>query len=407
MPRRSGHDLNARRAVRIAGATALLAAACQSNNTTISGCAVAQDVAVPGSALTLLPHARLDRLGTDFALLGADADGATARWATFDPTAGTLGAESSAPLPPAGPSPWLALATGKSPGDTLLAAFVVPQGNDAELHMAVVSTATPPAAAPPVGPVYAVSAGALANGATPMVALAASRAGPHAVLAWVDPTAGAVMTLLLSAGGEPIGTPTMVEAAPRFACLGFAPGKSALTLVYHKYADATTKTPHYVIRELRDTGDLDSSLELILDGHAAGCPQLTPTDAGYAIAFQDDAASWLGVYDGTSGSLSTNPFAAAVSFGGAALQPPLSGLAPAGGDFEVLLDRAHGGELWRVTSTGGRRSGQLALPSAAGIIGDISALPDSGVITATYADYSGAASVGTAGQRIFVTLACQ
>jgi hypothetical protein len=227
------------------------------------------------------------------------------------------------------------------------------------------------------------------------------------VLAWVDPTAGAVMQLLLSAGGEPIGTPTMVEAAPRFSCLGFAPGKSALTLVYHKYADATTQTPHYVIRELRDTGDLDGSLELILDGHAASCPQLTPTDAGYAIAFQDGEASWLGVYDDSSGFLTTNPFVAAVSFGGG-LQPPLSGLAPAGGDFQVLLDRAHGGELWRVTSTGGRRSGHIALPSLQGTIGDMSALPDSGVLTATYADYSGSsAGAGVAGQRYFVTLACQ
>ena len=88
--------------------------------------------------------------------------------------------------------------------------------------------------------------------------------------------------------------------------------------------------------------------ELILD-HPAGCPQLTPTDAGYALAFQDDEASWLGVYDDSTSTLSINPFVAAVTFGGAALQPPLAGLAPAGSDFEVLFDRAHGGELWRLT----------------------------------------------------------
>jgi hypothetical protein len=409
MPRRSGHDLNARGAIRLAALTAVLAVAgCQTSDTTISGCSIAQQVAVPASPLTLLPDARLDRLGADFALLGADADGMTARWAIYDPAAGALGAESSAPVQPGAAGPWLALTSGKAPGDTLLSAFVIPQGNDAELHLTVVPTATPPAAAPAVGPVYAVSAGALANGATPMVALGASRSGPHAVLAWVDPTAGAIMQLFLSAGGEPIGTPTMVEAAPRFACLAFAPGKSALTLVYHKYADATTKVPHYVIKELRDTGDLDSTLELILDGHAAGCPQLTPTDAGYALAFQDDVASWLGVYDDSSGYLSTNAFVAAVSFGGASLQPPLAGLAPAGTDFEVLFDRAKGGELWRITSGGGRRSGQLALPSVQGTISSISSQPDSGSLTATYADYTAlGAGVGTAGQRYFVNLACQ
>ena len=402
MPRRSG-GLSAR--VAISTVALALGGACQSNPTTISGCAIAQDVIAPGSALTLLPHARLDPLGSGFALVGADADGATARWAAFDATAGALGAEASAPLPTGAAGPWLALASGKAPGDTLLSAFAVQQGEDAELHMAVIDTAAPPAAAPSAGPVYALSHGALANGGTPMVALAASRSGPHAVLAWVDVTAGAVMELLLSAGGEPIGAPTMVEAAPRFACLGFAPGKSALTLVYHKYADATTKTPHYVIRELRDTGELDSSLELILGNRAATCPQLTPTDAGYAIAFQDDEASWLGVYDASSNGVSINPFAAAVTFGGAAQQPPLAGLAPAGSDFEVLLDRAHGGELWRITSSGGRRSGTIALPSVQGTIGDISSWPNSGVMTATYADYSDAS--GTAGQRHFAHLACQ
>jgi hypothetical protein len=408
MPRRSGHDLNARAALRLlAVAGALGAAACQTTQTTITGCQIAQEVAVPGSPLTLLPSARLDRVGAGFALLGADADGATARWTIFDPTAGTLGAESAAPVQAGAAGPWLALASGKAPGDTLLSAFVVAQGNDAELHLNVVSTAAPPAAAPPVGPVYAVSAGALASGAAPMVALGAARSSPHAVLAWVDPTASAVMKLVLSAGGEPIGTPTMVEAAPRFACLGFASGKGAMTLVYHKYADATTQTPHYVIHELTDIGDDDSSLELILDSRAAGCPQLAPTDAGYAIVFQDGEGSWLGVYDGSSGTLTINPFAAAVSFGGAP-QPPLVGLAPAGGDFQVLLERVHGGELWRLTSSGGRRSGHIALPSQQGTIGHISSQSNSGTMTATYADYSAVtAGVGSAGQRYFVTLGCQ
>jgi hypothetical protein len=403
MPRRSG-GLSARLAI-FPFALAAAGGACQGNPTTIPGCALAQDAVVLGSALTLLPHARLDALGASFALIGADADGATARWATFDPTAGALGAEASAPLPSGAAGPWLALASGQAPGDTLLSAFAVSQGDDAELHMAVVDTASPPATAPAAGPVYAVSHGALANGATPMVALAASRSGPHAMLAWVDVTAGAVMTLLLSAGGEPIGTPTMVEAAPRFACLGFAPGKSALTLVYHKYADTMTTTPHYVIRELRETGELDSSLELIVGNRAATCPQLTPTDAGYAIAFQDDEASWLGVYDDSSGAFTINPFVAAVTFGGASAQPPLAGLAPAGADFEVLFDRAHGGELWRVTSSGGRRSGSIPFPNAQGTIGDISSQPNSGVMTATYADYSDAS--GTAGQRHFVRVTCQ
>ncbi len=410
MPRRSGHDLNAPHVgIRLAAlAAAALAAGCQGADPTIDGCQISQEAAVPGSPLTLLSDAQLERVGDGFALLGADADGQTLRWAMFDPTAGALGPESSAPMIAGAAGPWLTLANDKAPGDTLLAATVFPQGNDAELHLTVVNTAAPPMTAPAVGPVYAVSSGALANGAAPSVAIGASSAGPHAMLAWVDPTAGAVMALVLSAGGEPIGTPTTIDTAPAFACLAFAPGKSAMTLVYHKYADATTKVPDFVIKELRDGGDLDSTLELELDSHAAGCPQLTPTDKGYAIAFQDGEASWLGVYDDSTTFLSLNPFAAAVSFGGASLQPPLVGLAPVGTDFAVLLDRLHGGELWRLSPGGARRSGRLALPSAQGTIGGISSLPDPGTIASTYADYTSVVGgVGTAGQRYFLRTTCQ
>jgi hypothetical protein len=416
MPRRPGDRLSVAPRPIVVGLAAGLVAlgvACQSGNPGTAGCQFSQDVAVPGSPLTLLSDAQLERVGASYALTGADADHATARWALFDPTAGALGPEQSLALPPAGAGPWLTVSSEQTSGDTALVALAIAAANgaDAELHVVAVPTSSPPVAAPPLGPALAVVKNGFANGAAPTVALGASRSGPHAVLAWIDPSdpmGAAVTTLVLSAAGEPIGTPAVLESLPKAACLGFAPGKGALTLVYEKFGDAKASLANFMITELRDAGDVDSTLELILD-HAASCPRLTPTDVGYALAFQDSEGSWLGVYDAGTNGFAINPFAAAVSFGGPSLQPPLAGLAPAGADFAVLLDRAHGGELWRVTSTGGRRAGQLLLPSASGMIGAISAVPDSQSITATYADYAtgGAAGTGPVGQRYFVTMACQ
>jgi hypothetical protein len=379
---------------------------CQSADTGTAGCEITHEIAAPASPLGLLPDVALQRVGAGLALVGADADGATARWATVDPAAPALGPEAAAPILPGAAGPWLVLASDKAPGDTLLSAIVVRSGSDAELHLGVVPTVAPPQAASALGPAYAVSHGALAPGVTPMVALGASRAGPHAALAWVDPAAGAVMELALSAGGEPLGDPTVVDQAPVVRCLGFAAGKGAMTLVYYKLDAATSNTPHYLIRELRDTGDLDSSLELTLDSHAgATCPQLAPTDAGYAIAFQDSQASWLVTYDDATQSFTEASFASAVAAGGAALQPPLAGLAPMGSDFGVILEGTQGGDLWRVSSGGARRDGHLSLPTAHGIIGHISSQGESGSLTATYADYSAPDHSG--GRRYVLTTSCR
>jgi hypothetical protein len=412
MPRRPGHELVV--SAHVAGLAALVfgAAGCQTGDPGTAGCLISQQVAVPSSPLTLLPNARLDRVATGFALTGVDADGATARWAPYDATAGALGAEQTLALTVGAAGPWLTLSSEKTPGDTLLVveAVAAANGADAELHVVSVPASASTATPLPLGPPLAVIPGAFANGATPTVAVGASRSGPYAVLAWLDPAAGAVTKLVLSAAGEQIvgQQPTVIEKAPAFACLGFAPGKGALTLVYHRYADATTRVPSFVITELLDSGGIDATLALLLDSHAADCPRLTPTDTGYAVAFQDVEGSWLGVYESSTNRFTINPFAAAVAFGGAALQPPLAGLAPMGADFGAVLDRTHGGELWRLSAAGAHRSGRLALPSLQGTISDISTQPDSGRLTATYADYSTVtAGVGTAGQRYFLSMTCQ
>jgi hypothetical protein len=409
MPRRAGDGLTARAFLSPAVPTALVAvlglAACQSSDPG-AGCQLSQQVILPGTPLTLLPDARLDRVGAGFVLLGADVDRATVRWASLDPVTGQLGTEQalSAPAPAAGP--WLAVTGAQAPGDTLLVARARVAANASDAEILVAAAPAGGGSAPAAGPVVAVIPGGFAGGASPVVAFAASRPGARATLAWLDPVAGAIKLLSLSASGLAVGTPIDVDKAPALACLAFGPGQKDLTLVHYKYADTTTRIPTMVITELLETGSVDGTLELTLDSHEAGCPLLAPTAAGYAVVFQDRVGGWLGVYQTQGNHLMWSPFATAVAFGGPDLQPPLVGLTPVGMDYAVLFARARSGELWRV-APGGARKGVLGFPSMQGTIGGISTQAAPEALTATYADYTSVdAGVGSAGQRFFLQAIC-
>jgi hypothetical protein len=414
MSRRSGHDLNvttARCAALVAAA--LGASACRSADTGDAGCEIAQQVDVPGSPLTLLPDAVLVRTGTALTLVAADAAGPTVRWASFDPVAGALGAERSMPLPVGAAPPWVTVSSAKDPGDTLLVieAVAATKPSDAELHVVAVPTSGSVASPPALGPAVATIPNGLATGAGPSVALGASRAGPHAVVAWIAPgdsnaaTMPTVQELVLSAAGEPIGAQAMLGQAPAFGCLAFVEGKSALTLGFHEYATATTRIPTFVITELADAGTVDSTLSLTLESHVANCPRVTPTAGGYALVFEDTEAAWLGVYDQAANSFPTTAFAPAVAFGGPGRLPDLVGLTPAGTDFAVAVGSSRSGELWRLAPSGTRRDGRVVMPSTKGRIGTVSTVPDTSAFTATYADYT--ALDQSAGQRVFLRLSCQ
>jgi hypothetical protein len=393
---------------------ALAANGCQSNDAGDAGCQLSQEAELGGSPLTLLPNARLDRVGAGFALSGVDTT--AVRWAALD-AAGTLGTEHALTVTPSPSGPWLAFTASATPGDTLLVAQAqaAANGTDAELHVfttpasdaASTMPGAPAPGAPALGPTLATIPRALSAGAEPGIVLGASRSGAHAALAWLDPGAGGVELLLLSPSGQPVGAPTVLERAPSFDCLAFAPGKDALTVVYYRYPDATSRIPTLVITELLETGAIDETVELSLDSHAARCPTLTPTDAGYSFAFEDDEGVWLGVFEASAQALSITPFAAAVGLGGAAFLPPIEGLAPLGTDYGVVFARTYGGELWRLDGAGHRRSGALVFPSQKGSIGAISTQSGTGALFATYADYSSVdAGVGTAGQRYFIGATC-
>ena len=71
------------------------------------GCRAAGEYVLPNSALTLTPDAKLFRTGTDFRLVGLDADGSTVRWAAVDDTGGVTN-ESSLTVPAHAAGPWFA-----------------------------------------------------------------------------------------------------------------------------------------------------------------------------------------------------------------------------------------------------------------------------------------------------------
>jgi hypothetical protein len=372
-------------------------------------------VVLPGGPLTLLPDARLDRLRDRYVLIGADEAnlGGNVRWATLDAAAGQLGAEHTTLVETAHKGLWFALAGTAAPGDAVLAGVGLLGATPGDLEIHVVSQpADGSAAAMPGGqstsPAVATLPGGALPGARPLVAMASSRLGMAAALAWVDAKKGAVMLAALGGNGQPVTAPQLVDTAPAFGCLSFTPsGKDELTLGYYKYVDANATTPSWVIAEVRESGAIDSTLTLTLESADARCPLVTATDNGYAMAWQDSAGSWLGVYDSRTNRLQTYPFASALDFHGADLQPPLVGLAPLGKEFAVVLAKARSAELWRLDPVGSRRPGALGFPSLQGDMGGISSLPVAGSLYATYADYTAIdGGVGTSGQRYFVKASC-
>jgi hypothetical protein len=382
-----------------AGLGAALAGACTTSTAGTGGCQTTRQAELPATPLTMLPAARLDTVGDGYMLSGVTDRGTTIRWAAVD-GAGAMGQEQTMALAAAAGGPWLTFTSDKQPGDTLLVAQAIAKGADAELRVTAVPSGG--AATPPPGAPLAVVTGAA--GGAPLAALAATRTGSSAVLAWVDPALG-VRLLGLSPAGQGLGTPVDLGAAPVVACVGFAPGKKELTLIYYRYPDRTSRIPTLVITELTGGGAVDSTLELQLDSHDALCPQLIATSDGYALAFQDAQGGWLGVYRAATNRVSFSPFVAALDFGGGDLQPPLAGLMTAGADYGVVFSRTSGGELWRVGATGSRL-GVLRFP-AAGTVGDVSTQLVAGGIAATYADYTSfEGGVGTDGKRIFLSATC-
>jgi hypothetical protein len=411
-------------------ASAAGAAGCEADLGT-ANCQITQQMTLPGSPLTLLRDVRLDVFGAGtYALLGYDADQNAVRWATLLPAPDgslTLGAEHAYGLPPGAQDPLFAMAaaprvaqppgsgdavlSGPAPGDTVLIAYVPkmdPGQTAAELDIiAVPEDGSAPAAPPatllefPDGPPPASS-----------LAMVSSTKGINAGLAWIDDDMQRVMYAAVDGTGAMVVGPTPAgPGQPGFRHLAFGPGKDQATLVYYSdHVPSNPPGPGWIIAEANESGGVDSFVALPVSREPTSPAVVTPTDAGYAIAWQDSEGSWLRVYaKGMQAGPGPYDFASASSFGGSLIQPPLVALTSFAPDFGVLFQQPRDAELWRLDEMGGRRSGTLIFPSALGELGTVSAVyvPAPGTaLVATYADYTGGDAMPGLGDRLVVTATC-
>jgi len=386
------------------GAVAALQGAGCSSTPQASSCTLSQVASYPASPLMLLADARLDRVPDGFLLLGVDKD--VLRWVHID-SQRVAGTEQSAPVPASRQGgPWFAAAGKTAPADTILIAYGTPAANGTDLDITVV-----PAPADGSAPGAAIVAATIVGGAkaspAPAVTMASSQSGMHAGLGFTASGSGKPMVLALGGDGHPVSDPTMVDPVARISCLAFVPGKDDLSLAFLRYESDADTMPSWMIAEVRTGGSIESTLTLPLISDSPSCPLAVSTAAGYALAWQNDAGSTLGVYDGASNQFRDHLFASAVQFHGPELQPPLQGLGPAVQDFAVVFAKVGAGELWRISAAGVKQPGTVVFPSEEGNMGSIASVPADGSLYSSYADFEHtAAGAPATGQRYLIETTC-
>jgi hypothetical protein len=384
-------------------AAALLGVCACETNVGTAGCQITLEVPLAGSPLTLLPDARLDVVGDGFFLVGSD--GTNVMWASLAAN-GVLGAQQMLAIPAGASATVFAFAQTDAPADTLLVGVVIQaaNGTDAELHIIAAHANGSVVAS---NPAVVTFPGGVAT--PPMLAMATSRQGVTADLAWVvDAGPGQDLVMLASVDGQgQLSGQVTVDPTPAAAsnCLGFSLGANADLVVSFLRYDTPGGVPTWEKVERTPAGGV-SGLKLMVASASPtmGCAIGLPLTSGYALAWQDNTGSWLSIDDmtaGGTGSVLSFPFASATDFGGPDLQPPIVGLAPFAGDYGVLFSGARAVELWRLGSTGVRSPGKLVFPSLEGNLGKVSAAWVGGSLAATYADYGTVKS-----QRWLVDAAC-
>jgi hypothetical protein len=410
MPRRRS-GLTFGPAAAAVGAAVVVVAGCQVASMD-NGCQVARQLVLPDTTpLALISDVQIERAGSGFVLLGADA--ASVRWTALDAN-GTFGTEQAFALPAGTLRAYYALAGVDSPGDRVIIGLLTPatNGRDAELHFVAAPTdgSTPPAP----GIAIATFGGGANPQSPPSIAMGTSASAMYAGVAWIDTGPLLPMYALLDGQGEIAGQPAVIDSEPAaaFGCLGFGPGKEELTISYQRTSQDAAVVRTWLIADVvvgGGGGVATLKLNVTLPGGGMSCARsvlYTPPGGGapeYAMVWQDGSGSWLSVYYGPQTNMVKSfPFSSATDFGGAGLQPRLVGLATFGNDFGVLFERTHSVELWRIDEVGNRHSGTLVLPSRQGDIGAVSSVSSTGLLTSTYADLTGPGS----GRRLVIDAAC-
>ena len=412
MPRRRSDGLTF--AIRAAGVSVLIVVL----SVAVAGCQVAmfdngcqvarQLVLTDATPLALIPDVQIERVGTGFVLIGADAT--SVRWTAIDAN-GTFGIERAYPLPAGTVRAYYALAGAADPGDRVIIGLLTPaaNGSDAELHLVAAPTdgSTPP---PAPGIAIATFGGGANPQTLPSIAMGTSASVMYAGVAWIDTGPLLPMYAFVDGQGEIVGQPAVIDSEPvaGFACLGFGPGKQELTISYQRAPLDSRLPPSWLIADVMVGGGLATLRLNVAPGPVMSCARsvlYTPAGGGspeYAIVWQDGSGSWLSIYYGPqTNTLKSFPFASSTDFGGSGLQPRLVGLATFGNDFGVLFERAQSVELWRIDQAGNRRPGTLVLPSRQGHIGPVFSVSSTGLLTSTYVD-----QIGAEGRRLVVDAAC-
>jgi hypothetical protein len=385
-------------------------AGCQSASRD-NGCQIRRQLLLPDTATLLLSDAQIERAGAGYVILGSD--GASVRWTTVDAT-GAFGTEQAYALPAGTLRAYYGLAGVDNPGDRIIVGVLTLAANGADADLQLVVVPTDGSAAGPPGPTVTTFGGGANPQAPPLLAMGTSASGMYAGVAWADFSQSGLPTYAFVDGqGEIVGgAPGVIEDIPAsgYACLGFGPGKSELTISYQRGSTVALAPPTWMIADVALDGAINTlALSVTQPGGIMGCARSVLYDRGnglapeYAMVWQDPSGSWLSVYSGPETNMvKSYPFASATEFGGTGLQPPLRGLAAFGSDFGVLFAGANAVEVWRVDIAGNRRSGSLLLPSLKGDTAGISSVSSAGLLTSTYADLTGADT----GRRLLVDAVC-
>lgn len=393
--------------------------------------------AIAGNALTLLPGARLDRVGDGFVLLGLSGDESQLRWATVT-LAGEAGEVRALDIPAHHGPCWFAVTGG--PGDLTARALVA--------YLADPPTTPPPRAttrawlplmtitAPLDGsadPSPPAQVGSLPDpGTVPLeAAMGSAVSGERAGFVWgVRGGSARISAAVLDANGSPVfdtddsATPgqgfgrPVGTVADDFECLGFTPGHADLTAIYLDRS-GTPPAPAAVISELGSpnapTSGGSSSVVISLDKNPTGCVLAAPVAAGgYVLGWHAAEGTYTGEYSPVLGGqkFRSDLLAPDVHFPDGA--PAVAGLGdvggssgPALGSFALVARRQSSVEGWTFDLGNHQQAGSLIFPSRAGQIGMVSVQPIGRSVFASYADaWPVAAGEPPAGQRFLVQMTC-
>jgi hypothetical protein len=372
------------------------------------GCRIAQSTSLPASALTLTEDVSLQRAGAGLVLAGVAGD--ELRWAPLA-LDGTLGTESKLTLPQRQARPGVVFATaGKStPGDQLLVAYVAPKaGATNQLQIAAIAQS-------PGGPASApVVLADLPAGVDPNIirlAMGPSQTGQRALLSWnFDGQDAPPSFLILGPDAQPMGMPAAAinTPIPRGSCLSVMSSRTDFAVSITEGGPA----PTWHAFELRDDGGHGSNITMILGHAVVGCISAAPTARGYVLAYQNNDGTYFADFNVAAGTLNEDIVAGVLQFGGVARQPKVGCISPMGSEYSLLFERPTGPEVWRFDAFGNPQGSSLFLPSPAGQIGPLSAVPGKDTFTATYLDEaragSGASTDGNASgtSRYLVRVDC-